>query len=512
MSLKFDLTIIAPELLDSVVCMDNSPAYEAFKTETAAILSDFNKTEHFGSSLKIDENALIESCEDTLRNMHESFFVWLCRDELHGGRNIDSGYSTYLKLCFRSCCDKFVSLNGGSRTIAPGDIADFKKKVISEIANDPSLYKSIRDYFAGYIYGYFFNFLTEQTSMVKYAEFLVCMGIMTGKLASSVAAQQKILLRMASLLSHDRIKYASGFVPLELACEIIRSRFAFPSLSADETAAAEKYIKDYLTSHYEMQKDDEGNDLISVKLFTSAMTEMNSFYTSVKTRSAEIFGKCFEGERVFLDGSGTDTGDITPESIAAPLLEKCAAEALPFYDSGREPIIDVSLESGMDGYKFPLICKDGDDYWYSPVYSAFADKVTENDLYKDTDSIRIPDEDFPFVTEMMKTDSVREFLGMEPSGCRIRKDKESVLGELSRITGDKTLAENEKKMLVLEKLLRLSSGNCSAEKYNSAVEKNIFGTKLFDEYVDFRISRLCAASKSDIDAKKKLLDDLNKIG
>ena len=43
MSVRFDLTAIAPELMDAVIYMDNSPAYAAFKEEIEAILADFNE-------------------------------------------------------------------------------------------------------------------------------------------------------------------------------------------------------------------------------------------------------------------------------------------------------------------------------------------------------------------------------------------------------------------------------------------------------------------------------------
>ncbi|MGN0691762.1 MAG: hypothetical protein ACI4K7_05395, partial [Oscillospiraceae bacterium] len=81
MSVKFDLTVIAPELLDAVICMDGSPAFEAFKDEIKAILADFSKNSHFGSSFTIDENALTDNMTDTMLNMQQAFLLWTYNEE-----------------------------------------------------------------------------------------------------------------------------------------------------------------------------------------------------------------------------------------------------------------------------------------------------------------------------------------------------------------------------------------------------------------------------------------------
>ncbi|MDE7293818.1 MAG: hypothetical protein K2N72_05280, partial [Oscillospiraceae bacterium] len=60
MSVLFDLTAAAPELMDAVICMDNSPAYEAFKEEIEAILKEFSDKGHLSSNWKLDEKDLTE--------------------------------------------------------------------------------------------------------------------------------------------------------------------------------------------------------------------------------------------------------------------------------------------------------------------------------------------------------------------------------------------------------------------------------------------------------------------
>ena len=78
MSIRLDLTTIAPELMDAVIYMDNSPAYAAFKEEIEAILADFNATGHLSSSWTVDPGELTAKSEDTLKNMHRAYLIWSC--------------------------------------------------------------------------------------------------------------------------------------------------------------------------------------------------------------------------------------------------------------------------------------------------------------------------------------------------------------------------------------------------------------------------------------------------
>ena len=69
MSVKLNLTAACAEVLDSVVFMEKSPAYAAFKEEIEKILADFNKTKKFG---EIDVRALVDGSEDALSNMERA--------------------------------------------------------------------------------------------------------------------------------------------------------------------------------------------------------------------------------------------------------------------------------------------------------------------------------------------------------------------------------------------------------------------------------------------------------
>ncbi|MBQ7783320.1 MAG: hypothetical protein IJ368_05060, partial [Oscillospiraceae bacterium] len=85
MSVRFDLTAIAPELMDAVIYMDNSPAYAAFKEEIEAILADFNEKNHLSSHWKVDEKDLTEKSEETLKNMHRAYLIWSFSEEQKNG-------------------------------------------------------------------------------------------------------------------------------------------------------------------------------------------------------------------------------------------------------------------------------------------------------------------------------------------------------------------------------------------------------------------------------------------
>ena len=512
MSVKLDLTVIASELLDSVVCMDNSPAYDAFKTEIEAILADFNKNSHFGSSVIIDEKALTEAMYETMRNMHEAFFLWLMRDELDNGRSIDTGYSTYLKLFFKANCDKLASLNGGNATVDIKDIVSLKEHFIEEISSDAELYKSIKDFFSGYVYGYFFNYLTEQTVMVKYAEMVVCLGIMTGKITSTVSLQQKMMPKMAVLLSSDRLKYISGFIPLDIMMNIVYSRFAFPTLSDEEMEETRGRIKDFVTSNYEMQTDDESTELVSARTVTDVMSKLHSSYVDSEVSTAEIYEKCFSGVRIFLDGDKDDTGKYDKAEIKSLIDEKCTAEKIDYFTVDREPNLDVALESGLIGYKYPMIYKDGGEYHYSMLYKKLVDKLLENKIYSELNTDCIPFKEFSFADEVMQTNPLRELNGNDDKSYTIRNDKSEYFENISLIFKNKMLSETDRRMLMLEQLLYIMSGNCSAEKYSSMINENIFGTRLYEEYIRFRMNRLCDKGMESFETKKNLLDEINKIG
>lgn len=511
MSVRFDLTVIAPELLDAVVCMDNSPAYEAFKTEIEAILADFTKTSHFGSSFTIDEKALTENSVETLLNMHQAFLLWTIRDELKNGSNPENGYSTYLKLFFKSVCDKLASLNGGNTTVDASEVSALKDRFLAEIGTDKALYDSIKDFFAGYVYGYFFNYLEEQSVMFKYAEFLVCIGVMTGKITATIAAQQKIMPKMGTLLGSDRFKYISGYLPLDVMLDLVYDRFSFPNLSDEEMTKVKDIIKNYMTENYDMQTDDEQTVLISAKVTTSVMTGLNSTYVNVPVYSADTYDKCFSGVRVFLDADKDDTGEFNTDKIISIINKKCSADYNEYFTTEREPNLDVALGSGLIGYKYPLVFKDASDFWYSSTYQYLINDLLDMKIYAIIDTNNLPIKEFPFADAVLKTNAIRTVTGSKVETYSIRADKKDVLIALSEIYGNKMLSETDRRMLMLEQMLYILSGNCSKEKYSDLVTENVFGTRLYEEYIRFRMNRLCDKGMESLDTKKNLLDEINKI-
>ena len=504
MSVKFDLTVIAPELLDAVICMDNSPAFEAFKDEIKAILADFSKNSHFGSSFTIDETALTDNMTDTMLNMQQAFLLWTYNEEKTLPAGSEKKYATYLKLFFKSNCDKIAALNGGSTTVDATEVAALKDKFLAEVKSDAALYASLKDFFGGYIYGYFFNYLEEQTVMSKYAEFLVCLGIMTGKITASISSQQKIMPKMASLLCDDRLKYINGFIPLDVMLDIVHNRFAFPKLAEDRMTRVKTVISDYITSHYDMETD-EGEKLVSASVTTNVMTELNSAYIESGKYSEDTYQKSFSGVRTFLDANADDTGEFSAEKIHSIITNRCAEDHLDYFTTEREPNLDVALSSGVDGYKYPLVFKDASDFWYSPIYQYIVDDLLQENVYAQVSADSLPLEDFPFADTALKTNVLKELNGVQSESYTIRADKKNVLNKLIDIHVSRSYSEEEKKMLMLEQVLYLISGSCSIEKYTAIIDKEIFSGPLFDEYISYRINKQCTS----IDAKKKFIASLN---
>lgn len=505
MSVRFDLTAVAPELLDAVINMDNSPAYEAFKEEIESILKEFNESAHFGSSLTIDEKALTDNSVETMKNMHHAFLLWTIRDELKNGGDAETGYKAYVKLFFKANCDKIAALNGGSMTVAASEAASLIKAFLAEIGKDAELYKSVKEFFKGYIYGYSFNYLTDQEIMEKYAEFLVCLGMMTGKIAASISAQQKIMPKMAMLLGNDRFKYISGFIPLDIMLDIIYDRFCFPNLSDEETEKIHGIIRKYILEHFEMQKDDEATTLISTQVTASLMTDMNGNYVNVPAYSEQTFAGCFGGVRSFLGVDKEDFGEFDAATIAGIINGKCSADFIQYFTTEREPNLEVALGGDDIGYKYPLVFRDASDYWYSPIYQYLINDLLDNKIYSFIDTNNLPLDIFPFADEILKTNAIRTYTNSSATGYSIRADKKQVLIRLIDINSAPSLSDSEKKMLMLEQILYILSGNCDADKYNKLVIDNVFNGELYDEYVMYRINKILEQGSGSVDAKKSLL-------
>lgn len=507
MSVVFDLTVTGPEILDAVVFMEKSPAYAAFKEEIEKILSDFNKNAKFGKDVEIDVKALVESSQNEIKNMQRAFLIWTFHEDLTSGSKSPK-YNSFLKLFFKGQEKQLTSLNGGSKSIAPGDTADLRDKFIAEIGKNSDLFNSLKEFFAGYVYGYFFNYLTEQTVMKDYAEFLVCMGIMSGKITIGGAAQQKILLKMSELLNNDRFKYIYGEVPIDVMMEQVYDRFSFTAIDKDEEAA----IKDLLKSHVaEAYPFNETDGLVADDVMANAMSKFNKAYISDANFAEDLHKNTFDGVRTFLDGDKNDIGDFPRDRITRIVSEKCSQNHDDYYKSGREPVLDFGLSGDMKGYKYPLTYKDGNSYWFADVYKVALAPACDKAIYISINEDDLPLRMFPFAGPALETNIIRVLGAIKSEGYSIRADKRSILVEMNALPASKTLSEEDKKMMALEKLLYIISGSMDAVSYKKLIEENVFGTKLYEDYIRYRMDCIFANGMKSLDAKKNLLDELNKL-
>lgn len=508
MSVLLDLTAAAPELMDAVICMDNSPAYEAFKEEIEAILKEFSDTGHLSSNWKIDEKDLTAKSEETLKNMHRAFLIWSFNEERTGAASDKDGSCHSLgRLFYKSQEDIIKALLGGGTRVDCTNIKPLIDGFKAEINNNPTVYKSVKDFFKGYVYGYYFNYIKEAEIMKKYAEMLAYLGVMSNIIPTTVSEQQKVLPKMALLLPNDRFKYLNGFVPKELTMAIIFDRLEFPPLSAEETEKMKERITDYISGHY--RRDTEDNvELISDDVSASFFSDFFGKYTNVAEFSEELYRKISAGNRIFLGGDADDTGDYSAEKIDELVSAKCAADFNSFYTTEKAPCNDSSLGGSDLCYKYPLIFRDSDGYWFAPVYEELIYPVLDRDMYIAAD---VPSGDFPFADEIFDTNPVREIAGIKSESVTVRRDKISVLDKLKRLSSA-SVTEKERRALKLEQTLILMSGNMNGDDFNRCTEENVFNTQIYDEYIDYRMDLLAGGVLDNFKAKKSLLDKLNKAG
>ena len=507
MSVVFDLTVTGPEILDAVIFMDKSPAYAAFKEEIGKILSDFNKTAKFGSSVDIDVNGLVESSSEAVKNMHRAFLIWTFHEDIASDSK-NQRYSTFLKLFFKGQESKLVALNGGSKTIAPEKAAELRDKYVDEVGKDPDLFNSLKEFFAGYVYGYFFNYLNEQTVMKDYAEFLVCLGIMSNKITTGETAKQKILPKMALLLNSDRFKYISGEIPLDVMMEQIYYRFNFTELTPDEDAVIKAALKKHVMETYPYNEPD---GLIADDVMISAMSRFNKEYICSVDFAKNLFKNTYDGIRVFLDADKDDIGDFNVDKLTNIVAEKCAVNNDKYYVSGREPVLEFALSADMKGYQYPLTFNDGGTYWFTDIYKVVLAPACDKAIYIDVGEDDLPLRMFPFAEKALETNIIRILGNLDKKGFCIRSDKRHLLVEIASLPASKTLSDEDKKMQALEKLLYVISGNMDTNSYKKLLEENVFGTKLYEDYIRYRMDCIFAKGMKSLDAKKTLLDELNKI-
>lgn len=510
MGVKFDLTIVANEIFDSVIVMEKSPAYAAFKEEIEKILSDFNKTGKYWEASTVDVKQLADGSADAMLNMQKAFLLWTIKEEREDGKVEESSYEAFVKLFFKSQESQLIFLNEGKKTIMDNQIAALKTKYLRVINTTPDLFNSLKDFFSGYVYGYFFNYLSEQKIMKEYAEFIVCLALMSGKIKASESAKQKILPKMAKLLNNDRFQYISGFIPLPIMINIVCDRFEMGNITEMEMAKVARSVTDYMTANYELNDSDD-QKLISDNVTASIMSGLNSEHIDVTEFSAEVYKKTLSGNRTFLDSDHEDFGDYTVEKFTEIIETKCNENSDPFYQSGRDVIIDLSLGSDNKGFKYPLVYKDDNKYWCSKLYEQLIYPVVDDILYEKLELTDIPLSEFIFVMNELKTNIIRKVGSLTTMGYSVRIDKKHLIQELNKIDKSKSLSDAEKKMNKLEIALSIASGNMNAEEYKKMLIDNVFGTDLYEEYIRFRMDKIFQSGMKSLDAKKNLLDELNNI-
>lgn len=507
MSVVFDLTVAGPEILDAVIFMEKSPAYAAFKEEIEKILADFNKNSKFGQNVDIDVKNLVESSSDAVKNMHRAFLIWTFHED-KASKAKESKYETYLKLFFKGQEKQLVSLNGGKKSIAANEVAAFKDKYIEEIGKNPDLFNSLKEFFAGYVYGYFFNYLSEQEVMRDYAEFIVCLGIMSNKITTSVTAQQKILPKMALLLNNDRFKYISGEIPIDVMMEQVYDRYSFTGLTKEEDIQIRDALKTCVMDTYAYN---DADGLINDDVMVNVMSKFNKDYICAANFAEDLQKNTFDGMRTFLDVDKNDMGEFTIARVTKIVSDKCEANHDKYYISEREPVLEFSLGGDTKGYKYPLTFKSGSDYWFTDIYKVILAPACDKAIYVDVNEDDLPLNMFPFAGPALKTNIIRVLGSIESDGYTIRSDKRNVLVEINALPASKNLSDVDKKMMALEKLLYVISGNMDAVSYQKLLHENVFGTKLYEDYIRYRMDCIFAKGMKSLDAKKTLLDELNKI-
>lgn len=502
MSAKLDLTAIAPQLADAVIYMDGSPAYEAFKEEIEAILADLNSSGHLPAQWNLDPADLTARSEETLKNMQRAYLIWTFHEQ-QGSPDDENSVASLYKLFYRSQKDTLTSLNGSERIDAVsvgGFIDEFKQK----ISSDSSVYESLKKFFKDYVYGYFFNFLTEQTIMKNYAEMLAYLGVISNIVSTSVSEQQKVLPKMAPLVQNDRFKYIYGFVPMDTMLNIIFNRIYLDSLSADEQEYIKSDITSYIRSKYKTESED-GVERVADNAAAEFASEYFS-YTDSYNMASDLYNRYFSGVRTFLDCDRDDTGDYDTVKITTVIDEKLTQGFEPFYSANRGTEPNISVGGDNNGFKYPIIFKDTDGFCFASVYTPFVYNALESGIYAESD---VPTGMFPFIDDALASDPIKMESGMT-SAPTIRRDRLAVAEQIKRIDSDK-IPKDVKKMLLLEQYLCLASSNMSAEAYDSMLSDNLFGTNLYEEYIRYRMNILAEQALRDRSTKKSLLDSINGI-
>ncbi len=506
MGVKLELTAITPQLMDSVIYMDNSPAYAAFKEEIEAILAEFNEKKSLSANWTVDPGDLTSKSEDTLKNMHRAYLYWSFAEQKDSPEQDPTSVYSMVKLFFKSQQQNIMDVNGGSSvfdTVNAERLIDaFKEK----ISSDSAVYDSVKAFFKGYVYGYYFNFLEEAVVMKKYAEMLAYLGVMSGIVPTSVSDKQKVLVKIAPLMTDNRCKYVSGLLPMDLMLDMIYKRIDMTTLPEERAAHMRNDIRSYVTSHYKTDRDD-GMELVSDSVSSQFVTLYFSKYVDSHDVADALYSNAFSGVRTFLDGDRDDTGEFDAAKLNSLMTARLEKVLEPFYTAGREPLLDTSLGGEEKCYRYPVIYKDGDRCMFANAYAPYVYKELDGDVYVSSD---VPDGIFDFADAVFSSEPVCEMFDIADSTVRVRRDKVKHVEEIKRLNADESLSARDRRMLLLEQYLYLCSGSLTAQKFRNMTDANVFGTELFDAYIKYRADLLIDAC-GDREAKKTLLDNINSI-
>ncbi|MBQ5311040.1 MAG: hypothetical protein ILP19_03240 [Oscillospiraceae bacterium] len=503
MSAKLDLTAVAPQLADAVIYMDGSPAYDAFKEEIEAILADLNSSGHLPAQWNLDPADLTEKSEETLKNMQRAYLIWTFHEQ-QGTPDDENSVASLYKLFYRSHQDILTALNGGER-IEAASVSSFIESFKQKIASDSSLYESLKKFFKDYVYGYFFNFLTEQTIMKNYAEMLAYLGVISNIVSTSVSEQQKVLPKMAPLVQNDRFKYIYGFVPMDTMLNIIFNRIYLDPLPAEEQEYIKSDITSYIRSKYRTESED-GVERVADNAAAEFASEYFS-YTDTYSMAYDLYSRFYSGTRTFLDCDREDTGDYNAVKITTIIDEKLTQSFEPFYSANRDTAPNISVGGDNNGFRYPIIFKDTDGFCFASVYSPFVYNALEEGIYTES---TVPTGTFAFIDEALMSDPIKMESGNTSVSPTIRRDRLAVAEQIKRIDSDK-IPKDVKKMLLLEQYLCLASSNMSAEAYAEMLDRDVFGTDLYEEYIRYRMNILAEQALTDRNTKKSLLDSVNSI-
>ncbi|MBQ8978860.1 MAG: hypothetical protein IJ080_03740 [Oscillospiraceae bacterium] len=497
MSVSLDLAAIAPQLADAVIYMDGSPAYDAFREEIEAILDSFNESCHLSHHWKVDPPALTSGSEDTLKNMHRSFLFWSFKE---GG---DISVNGIYKLFFRSQEETIRGIVGGDRfdvTDAARIIDQFKNR----ITTDSAVYESVKAFFKGYVYGYFFNYLTEASIMANYAEMLAYLGVMSGLIETTVSQRQRAVQKMAPLLPNDRFKYIYGTVPASLMFDIIYDRVSLDHLSDEEQQVVKDNIASFIRAQFPTESED-GEERVS-DIVPSEFASRYFTYIEAADVANELYTKYYTGVRTFLDCDREDVGDYNAAWLNSIIEERLKPSYYDFYSLSRGTEADVSVGSSDDVLRYPIIFK-GDTFAYAGIFDGFVYEKLRTTVYNRYD---LPTGIFAFADEGLMSDPVRRSWNSSESYIAVRADRIGIAEQIKRLSSEKMPAE-VRNMLLLEQYLCLLSSSMSADEYRECFEKNVYGTDLYERYIRYRMNILAEQSLENDSKRKALLDSINAI-